>query len=130
MQLTARDAFVALAIALVSIRFNFMVNREILPEQLVEDIKNDRFISSIALFAVMFLASGQNPWRAFIAFVLFAAMMVSNDLALVRVAAAAFVLVAICVPAARKPAPDTPMLRSSGGWVARRRSHGASAGRG
>jgi membrane-bound ClpP family serine protease len=70
MAISSIDVFVGVVLCLALLRFNAAVNGDLFSPNLIKLIKEDAFLTTVGLFALLYLASGQNVVRSIIGVVL------------------------------------------------------------
>lgn len=110
LQLSNLDIFVALALTLVSLRWNSMFSKDLIRNDFVDKLNSDSIITLLALFCFMYLATMRNVNRALIAFALFLSIYHLQRIELVYVVCAVVFLMVIT-----NRATDTTHLKGKGG---------------
>jgi len=95
--LSSTDVFVAIAIALVSLRWNFLFRKEVIGENdtFIETYIEDPFLMMVSVFAALYLSTGQNMTRATLGMLFFMVMVQVRSMDLVRFMCAVFMMLAV-----------------------------------
>lgn len=86
------DLFIACILCLSVIRFNVIVGHDILDPSLMEKIRNDAMLTTLGLFALLFLACGQDIKKASLGMALIGMCLWLDDIRAVYAVCACFAL--------------------------------------
>jgi fatty acid desaturase len=107
------DLLTAAAVALMTLKWNFLVHSELVSEKLVEEMQADVFIAATTVFALFLVATGFHRARAAACAIIFALLAYVDSIAAVRFACVAFIFLTLFL--SRSSLRQLPITMFSGG---------------
>lgn len=119
-QVLPLDVFVGIAIALVSVRWNVMFQKSLVDEEFLNEFMEDQFITLVTIFAVLFMATGQNVLRAFIGMLIFGIIVLTKSPVILKYLCIVFVIMALIERFQNKGLNRNGLKKVGGNWFTRR----------